>query len=55
MGVSAPLERCTQYGVSSPQFRFQNYISLFWGDKDAQPVAEITKAELAELNRLLKY
>lgn len=55
MGASAPFERCIQYGVSSPQFRFQNYISLFWGDKDAQPVAEITEAELVELNRLLKY
>lgn len=50
LGVSAPLVRCIKYGVSAPGFIGHNYISLFWGDNDAQPEREVTDAELAKLN-----
>ena len=50
LGVTAPLVRCGLYGVSAHAFTGHNYISLFWGDNDAQPDRELTDAELAELN-----
>lgn len=34
------------YGVDvRPVFRDYNYISLFWGDDDAQPVQQLSKEE----------
>lgn len=55
LGVTVPLVRCNKYGVSAPGFTGWNYISLFWGDNDAQPVRELTDAELAELNAHLQW
>jgi hypothetical protein len=53
MGATDPLERCNEYGVTSPEFRGNNYISLFWGDDDAQPIRSLTTDERTEVNRLL--
>ena len=53
MGAHDPLERCNEYGVTSPEYRGQNYISLFWGDDDAQPIRSLTIDEQNEVNRLL--
>jgi hypothetical protein len=54
MGATGPLEWCNEYGVTSPEYRGQNYISLFWGDDDAQPTRSLTDAEHNEVNRLLR-
>lgn len=53
LGVTEPLVRCGRYGVSTDGFTGWNYISLFWGDGHAQPKRELTRHELAELNRRL--
>ena len=53
MGATGPLERCNKYGVSNPEYRGNNYISLYWGDEDAQPIRSLTVAEHNEVNRLL--
>jgi hypothetical protein len=53
MGATRPLEWCNEYGVTSPEYRGQNYISLLWGDDDAQPIRSLTTAEHDEVNRLL--
>ena len=36
------------YGVSVEPFTGFNYISLFWGDDDAQPVKRLTQADIAD-------
>lgn len=54
MGATFPLEWSNQYGVTSPEFRGNNYISLYWGDADAQPIRSLTTAEHHEVNRLLR-
>ena len=36
------------YGVSVDPFTGDNYISLFWGDDDAQPVKKLTQADIAD-------
>ena len=55
MGATDPLERCNKYGVATIEFRGNNYISLFWGDEDAQPIRSLTIAEHNEVNRLLRH
>ena len=53
MGATDSLERCNRYGVTSPEYRGNNYISLFWGGDNAQPVRRVTIDEHIEVNRLL--
>ncbi len=53
MSATDPLERCNEYGVTSPEYQGNNYISLFWGDDDAQPIRSLTIEEHTEVNRLL--
>ena len=36
------------YGVSVDPFTGDNYISLFWGDDDAQPVKKLAQADIAD-------
>lgn len=36
------------YGVSVEPFTGYNYISLFWGDDDAQPEKKLTQADIAD-------
>jgi len=54
MGATDCLERCNKYGVTSPGYRGNNYISLFWGNDDAQPSRPLTTAEQNEVNGLLR-
>ena len=49
----AQLEWANDLGVSSPEFRGKNYISVYWGDDDAQPIRPLTPDEHNEVNRLL--
>jgi hypothetical protein len=42
------------FGIEAAGFRGENYISLYWGDKDAQFEKGLTKADFAELRRELK-
>lgn len=41
--------RC-QYGVQNAEFKGNNYISLYYGDEEAQPIKEISDDELGFLN-----
>lgn len=47
------LAKANNYGVSiEPSFTGYNYVSIFWGDKDAQPTRKETSAQdIAELRR----
>jgi hypothetical protein len=46
------ISRHGEYGIdSSPGYENYNYISLFWGDDDAQPLKGISLADLAEFKR----
>ena len=45
-----PVKRYCQYGITARHFQGRNYISLFWGDDDAQPFNELTDNELVRLN-----
>ena len=55
MGTTTPLVRCNEYGVTSAEFRGNNYVSLFWGDDATQPVRSLTNAEHNEVNLLLRH
>jgi len=43
-----PVAKHGNYGVSVEPFTGYNYISLFWGDDDAQPVKKLTQADIAD-------
>ncbi len=36
------------YGISVEPFTGDDYISLFWGDNDAQPEKKLTQADIAD-------
>lgn len=47
-----PVKRHCQYGVNGNRhYKGLNYISLYWGDDDAQPLSSITDDELVYLNK----
>lgn len=50
INLHGPLTRANTYGFQNKQFRGLNYISLFWGDIDAQAQAPLSDVELIELN-----
>ncbi len=44
-----PIGRHGSYGITvAPSFVGDNYISLFWGDEDAQPTKKLTQADIAD-------
>ena len=43
-----PVSKRGDYGVSVEPFTGYNYISLFWGDDDAQPMKKLTQADIAD-------
>lgn len=47
------IERRDVYGVTAEGFRGHNYISLFWGNADAQPTRGVSADELNEINAQL--
>lgn len=49
------LTKYTKYGFESKTFKNLNYISLFVGDNDAQPIRELTKQEIEYINYWLKH
>lgn len=51
--VVAPLTRRDNYGVESPNHTGLNYISIFWGDKDAQPTKKLHHGEIKKLSDLV--
>jgi len=53
INLHGPLTRANTYGFQNEQFKGFNYISLFWGDIDAQVQAPLSDAELIELNNKL--
>ena len=46
-----PVKHHCLYGVSGRHHQGLNYISLYWGDNDAQPLGSITDDELVYLNK----
>jgi len=48
------ISRAGEYGVAIPDAGYsgKNYVSLFWGDNDAQPIRGLTDAELDALRLL---
>lgn len=49
------VEKCRQYGITdNEKFRGNNYISLFWGDSEAQPTREINLELVSEINSKLQ-
>jgi len=43
-------KRSQTYGIENSNYENLNYVSLFYGDKEAQPTKEITDFELNYLN-----
>jgi hypothetical protein len=52
-GVTEITRRYGQYGVETPEFTGYNYVSLYWGDEEAQPTRPVTEAEIARINLAL--
>ena len=48
------VERGLRYGVEANGFTGQNYISLFYGDRDAQPTRELPNKDIQFINRVQK-
>jgi len=42
-----------KYGVEANGLTGNNYISLFYGDEEAQPTGELSKSDIGLLNRAL--
>ncbi len=53
LNVTTPLIRHSRFGATTDGYVRNNHISLFWGDHEAQPIRELTMAELDEINRRL--
>jgi hypothetical protein len=46
--------RCRKYGVEANGLTGLNYISLFFGDAQAQPTADLTSGEIKAINGELR-
>jgi len=54
-GIIKRLIRYGRYGITdNDKFKGLNYISLFYGDDDAQPTRPVSNEELTELNKRIK-
>ncbi len=51
------IEQHSKFGVHCPGTRLtgHNYISLYWGDEEANGVKGLTKAEIAQTNEYLAH
>ena len=47
------VERSQKYGVAAKGFTGQNYISLFFGDDEAQPTRDLSASDVQLLNECL--
>ena len=52
-GVKGGIVACNG-GIEAPGYENNGYISLFWGDKAANMFCNLTKAEVAQVKRLVK-
>jgi len=52
--ITEPFVRHGEYGIENSQFSDLNYISLYYGDEEAQAHRGIHKEELEALNTLIK-
>lgn len=48
------VHRCRRYGVEAKGLTGQNYVSLFYGDAQVQPTADLTSREISAINRELR-
>jgi len=48
------VHRSQKYGVDAAGFTCQNYISLFFGDDEAQPTRDLSGKDVRELNDCLR-
>jgi len=49
------IRKSHKHGIDvEPSFTNYNYISLFWGDDDAQPLKDLTKADIADFRAGLR-
>ncbi len=56
LGVYGPLTRLDRkYAFHSPGFAGMDYISLYWGDEDAQPLREFTRDEVSDLQQRISW
>jgi len=51
LGLKKDFKKCRKYGISNSEYKGLNYISLFWGDSEAQPLKPISDKELEYLNK----
>ena len=49
----APIVRCNNYGITTPNHQGNNYISIFWGETAAEPSRKLTDKEIQRLQRSL--
>lgn len=47
------VRRCQKYGVTANGFTGLNYISLFFGDDEAQPTRDLSGKDVREVNDCL--
>lgn len=53
--ITNEFTRVLPYGITDKnKFKEHNYISLYYGDKDAQPVRPISDEELINLNKRMR-
>jgi len=44
-----------KFGVSTPGFTGDNYISLYWGDEEANGIKELSTKEISKINEYLRH
>lgn len=53
--ITNEIVRYGRYGITdNDKFKGLNYISLFYGDEDAQPTIPVSREELADLNERIR-
>lgn len=45
--------RFCKFGVAADGYENMNYISLFWGDENAEPLFDLIAEEIEEINTVL--
>ena len=53
-GVKSQLVPHVTFGFRSAEFRGNNYISLYHGNKQDDPVSSLTDYEISEINRYIR-
>ena len=53
LGISH-IRRGGRFGVVAPGYEGQNYISLFWGNADSDPIRQVSDEEISNINKVLE-